>query len=163
MLTGQNYIANGLEVLWLTRQSGAMTQAGRADWTLFLPCQKESLQKTHDLGCTIPSRGVLWPETCKLRAATVGRISPSALPINSFFRNAVTRPQSVANLAARQRRTIRGDPGHRSAPSQGTPVICSGCGQPTTVPFEPRGDRPVYCRDCYTARKGTGGGGGRGR
>jgi CxxC-x17-CxxC domain-containing protein len=56
----------------------------------------------------------------------------------------------------------QGGSGHRSAPSQGTPVICSGCGQPTTVPFEPRGDRPVYCRDCYTARKGTGGGG-RGR
>jgi len=57
----------------------------------------------------------------------------------------------------------QGGSGHRSTPSQGTPVICSGCGQPTTVPFEPRGDRPVYCRDCYTARKGTGGGGGRGR
>ena len=51
-----------------------------------------------------------------------------------------------------------GGSGYRSAPSQGTPVICSGCGQPTTVPFEPRGDRPVYCRDCYTARKGSGGG-----
>ena len=25
-------------------------------------------------------------------------------------------------------------------------MICSGCGQPTTVPFEPRGDRPVFCR-----------------
>jgi CxxC-x17-CxxC domain-containing protein len=55
-----------------------------------------------------------------------------------------------------------GGGGYRSAPAQGTPVICSGCGQPTTVPFEPRGDRPVYCRDCYVARKG-GGGGGRGR
>jgi CxxC-x17-CxxC domain-containing protein len=51
----------------------------------------------------------------------------------------------------------QGGSGHRSASSQGTPVICSGCGQPTTVPFEPRGDRPVYCRDCYTARKGSSG------
>jgi CxxC-x17-CxxC domain-containing protein len=53
----------------------------------------------------------------------------------------------------------------QSQSSQGTPVICSGCGQPTTVPFEPRGDRPVFCRDCYVARKGSssGGGGGRGR
>ena len=49
----------------------------------------------------------------------------------------------------------QGGSGYRSAPSQGTPVICSGCGQPTTVPFEPRGDRPVFCRDCYTARKGS--------
>ena len=52
----------------------------------------------------------------------------------------------------------QGGSGYRSTPSQGTPVICSGCGQPTTVPFEPRGDRPVFCRDCYTARKGSGGG-----
>ena len=52
----------------------------------------------------------------------------------------------------------QGGSGYRSAPSQGTPVICSGCGQPTTVPFEPRGDRPVYCRDCYSARKGSGSG-----
>jgi len=44
--------------------------------------------------------------------------------------------------------------------AKGTPVICSGCGQPTTVPFEPRGDRPVFCRDCYQARKGSSGGGG---
>jgi hypothetical protein len=30
------------------------------------------------------------------------------------------------------------------------------------VPFEPRGDRPVYCRDCYNAQKGGGAGAGRG-
>jgi CxxC-x17-CxxC domain-containing protein len=52
-----------------------------------------------------------------------------------------------------------GGGGFRATQSSGTPVICSGCGQPTTVPFEPRGDRPVFCRDCYSARKGTGGGG----
>lgn len=28
-------------------------------------------------------------------------------------------------------------------------VICSNCGQETKVPFQPRGDRPVYCRDCF--------------
>lgn len=28
-------------------------------------------------------------------------------------------------------------------------VTCSACGCETTVPFEPRGDRPVYCSDCY--------------
>ena len=32
-------------------------------------------------------------------------------------------------------------------------VVCADCGQNTTVPFEPRGDRPVYCRDCFNARK----------
>ncbi|MBC7324707.1 MAG: zinc-binding protein, partial [Moorella sp. (in: Bacteria)] len=24
---------------------------------------------------------------------------------------------------------------------------------PTEVPFEPRGDRPVYCRDCYSSMR----------
>ncbi len=28
-------------------------------------------------------------------------------------------------------------------------VTCSACGCETTVPFEPRGDKPVYCSDCY--------------
>ena len=29
------------------------------------------------------------------------------------------------------------------------PAKCAQCGKDTEVPFEPRGDRPVYCSDCY--------------
>ena len=29
------------------------------------------------------------------------------------------------------------------------PATCAECGKATEVPFEPRGDRPVYCSDCY--------------
>ena len=29
------------------------------------------------------------------------------------------------------------------------PAVCSDCGKQTTVPFEPRQGRPVYCSDCY--------------
>jgi CxxC-x17-CxxC domain-containing protein len=36
-------------------------------------------------------------------------------------------------------------------------VKCASCGGVARVPFVPRGDRPVYCRDCF----GGGGGGGR--
>ena len=28
-------------------------------------------------------------------------------------------------------------------------VICDGCGATTQVPFQPKGDRPVYCRECF--------------
>jgi CxxC-x17-CxxC domain-containing protein len=28
-------------------------------------------------------------------------------------------------------------------------VVCAECGVATQVPFEPRSDRPVYCRDCF--------------
>jgi CxxC-x17-CxxC domain-containing protein len=33
-------------------------------------------------------------------------------------------------------------------------TVCAACGNETQVPFVPRGDRPVYCRDCFNARKG---------
>ncbi|MGC4190396.1 MAG: hypothetical protein QM589_04080 [Thermomicrobiales bacterium] len=33
-------------------------------------------------------------------------------------------------------------------------TVCDSCGAETRVPFVPRGDRPVYCRDCYNARRG---------
>jgi len=29
------------------------------------------------------------------------------------------------------------------------PAVCSACGQECEVPFEPTGDRPVYCNDCF--------------
>ena len=53
--------------------------------------------------------------------------------------------------------------GAGSGMSTGTTVVCASCGQTTTVPFEPRGDRPVYCKSCYRPKQGGGGGGGGGR
>jgi CxxC-x17-CxxC domain-containing protein len=29
------------------------------------------------------------------------------------------------------------------------PATCAACGKDTEVPFQPRGDRPVYCRECF--------------
>ncbi len=29
------------------------------------------------------------------------------------------------------------------------PAVCAKCGKDTKVPFEPHGDKPVYCSDCY--------------
>jgi CxxC-x17-CxxC domain-containing protein len=28
-------------------------------------------------------------------------------------------------------------------------ATCSGCGQQTQVPFQPSGDRPVFCNECF--------------
>ena len=41
-------------------------------------------------------------------------------------------------------------------------VTCSSCGKDARVPFQPRGDRPVYCSDCFKPAPRTGGGGGYG-
>jgi CxxC-x17-CxxC domain-containing protein len=36
-------------------------------------------------------------------------------------------------------------------------ATCSQCGKETKVPFQPRGDKPVYCSDCFeTVRAGRG-------
>jgi len=34
-----------------------------------------------------------------------------------------------------------------------TKVKCGGCGEECTVPFKPIGDRPVYCRTCFSKQK----------
>lgn len=33
------------------------------------------------------------------------------------------------------------------------PAVCAQCGQETQVPFEPRGDRPVYCSACFESKR----------
>lgn len=33
-------------------------------------------------------------------------------------------------------------------------AVCSECGQEARVPFQPRGDRPVYCSDCFSRQRG---------
>ena len=45
-------------------------------------------------------------------------------------------------------------------------AVCSECGKETQVPFQPRGDKPVYCSDCFASKRqpaGYGGGYGGGR
>ena len=32
------------------------------------------------------------------------------------------------------------------------PATCGQCGKQTEVPFLPRGDKPVYCSDCFSKR-----------
>lgn len=32
-------------------------------------------------------------------------------------------------------------------------AVCASCGAQAKVPFRPAAGRPVYCRDCYTARQ----------
>ena len=35
------------------------------------------------------------------------------------------------------------------------PIVCAECGSEAQVPFRPRGDRPVYCNDCFSRMKDT--------
>ncbi len=37
-------------------------------------------------------------------------------------------------------------------------ATCASCGNEARVPFQPRGDKPVYCSDCFRSQSGGGGG-----
>ncbi len=37
------------------------------------------------------------------------------------------------------------------------PIKCSDCGTDSEVPFEPKQDRPVYCRECLSKHRSGGG------
>ena len=51
--------------------------------------------------------------------------------------------------SCRQTRKSEGGGGSYGAPRQMFPAICAECGKSTEVPFQPRGDKPVYCNDCF--------------
>jgi len=59
-------------------------------------------------------------------------------------------------------RAPEGSHGRGGAPRPMFPAVCANCGTETMVPFKPSSDRPVYCRDCFDAKK-PGGPGGRER
>ncbi len=54
----------------------------------------------------------------------------------------------------REKRKVRGSRGPDGrAEREVTEVTCAECGTLTTVPFKPTKDRPVYCRDCFQAKR----------
>ena len=43
--------------------------------------------------------------------------------------------------------------GYSSGPREMFAATCSNCGREAMVPFRPSGSKPVYCSDCFTARR----------
>ena len=67
--------------------------------------------------------------------------------------------------AARRQGRGGGDGGYAYSSGQGGggydrprrqmyPATCSQCGKETQVPFQPRGDKPVYCSKCFEQVRG---------
>ena len=54
---------------------------------------------------------------------------------------------------ARRSQQGGGGGGYSSGPREMHPAVCAQCGIDTQVPFLPRGDRPVYCSDCFSAMR----------
>jgi CxxC-x17-CxxC domain-containing protein len=43
--------------------------------------------------------------------------------------------------------------GGMRAERQMFPAVCDECGRETMVPFQPSGNKPVYCSDCFASRR----------
>lgn len=65
-------------------------------------------------------------------------------------RNLQNEPKRCPECRQARKAERYGTSGYRSQRRM-YPVICAQCGKDTEVPFEPRGDRPVYCSECYSA------------
>ena len=67
------------------------------------------------------------------------------------FQNAPVRCPSC-----RQAKKARMEGGSRGGNRQMYEITCSNCGKKDMVPFQPRGDRPVLCGDCFRKQKDGG-------
>ena len=68
-----------------------------------------------------------------------------------FFqsRGYVNEPKRCPTCRQARKTERGGSSGFGGGQRQMFPATCAECGKETEVPFEPRGDRPVYCSDCY--------------
>lgn len=69
------------------------------------------------------------------------------------FTNEPTRCPSCRQ-AHKQSRS-RGGYGEERAPRTMHTATCAACGRDAQVPFVPRGDKPVYCSDCFQDQRAT--------
>ncbi|OGW82842.1 MAG: DNA-directed RNA polymerase [Omnitrophica bacterium RIFCSPLOWO2_01_FULL_45_10] len=49
-----------------------------------------------------------------------------------------------------------GGGGFGGGPREMFKAICAECKKECEVPFKPREDRPVYCKECFAKRKSSG-------
>ena len=70
------------------------------------------------------------------------------------FTNPPSRCPACRKAKKEQFNAGRGGGGYSSGPRQMFDAVCANCGKPTQVPFQPSGSKPVYCLDCFKAKRG---------
>ena len=63
------------------------------------------------------------------------------------------KPSRCTDCRAARKAGRSGNGGGRGGHREMFKATCSQCGGVAEVPFQPRGDKPVYCRDCFSARR----------
>ena len=95
------------------------------------------------LTCKECGEEFLWTEGEQRFYASKGLVNQPARcwPCRTNRRQAMNNDSAPAETQSRQRVAY--------------PVVCAQCGRATTVPFVPRGDRPVYCSSCFSEARAT--------
>jgi len=65
------------------------------------------------------------------------------------------KPNRCPDCRVARKATSTGRSSNASEQREMHDVVCSECGRETQVPFVPRGDRPVYCRECFQKTRGA--------
>lgn len=77
----------------------------------------------------------------------------SATEQEFFAQKGYTNEPKRCSTCRASRKQQQGNTGggssYNSGPRQMFPAVCAECHKTTEVPFEPRNDKPVYCRECY--------------
>ena len=62
-------------------------------------------------------------------------------------------PQRPSRPFDRSQRYDRGGQGNGPRERTFTRVVCADCAKECEIPFKPSGDRPVYCKECFSKRR----------
>ena len=93
-----------------------------------------------------------------LQCSDCGKSFPFTAEEQTFFatKGFTNEPKRCAPCRTVRRTERTGNDGGsygNQGPRQMFPVTCAQCGKQTEVPFQPRGERPVLCRDCFIKSK----------
>ncbi len=73
-----------------------------------------------------------------------------------FFADKGFKNEPKRCKACKAKRAEGGGGGGSTQARAETKTTCSQCGKETTVPFRPTQGRPVFCRECFQARRSMG-------
>jgi CxxC-x17-CxxC domain-containing protein len=103
--------------------------------------------------CTSQRKGFMTIQDLQMTCSDCGQEFMFSGEDQAFFQERGYSAPKRCKACRQAKKNEQGEGGGYRSESQGTTVTCSGCGKPATVPFVPRGDRPVYCQDCFRSRK----------
>jgi CxxC-x17-CxxC domain-containing protein len=86
-----------------------------------------------------------------LRCRECGRDFVFTVGEQEFYasKGLVNTPSRCPECRAARKSGMSGGYGQDRAPRQMYTATCSSCGGEARVPFQPRGDKPVYCSNCF--------------